>query len=176
MPPALPWVCELSSGGRVREGSRRKLNAQPLSPSHPPPLPLSQPYKIGDFSRLAFERKLAVVVVGAPAVPLFYPRVRFCISAAHSRADLTMALQVRDIHHLACSRLVRWLWVLWGCGVERSNPHPPHAGGGGGGGSAVAAVPACSCCAVGTRGHAAGGVQAAREDGGSLRQESGRQA
>ena len=62
-------------------------------PSPIMPVMLYQPYKIGDFSRLAFERNLAVVVVGAPAVPLFYPRVRFCISAAHSRADLTMALQ-----------------------------------------------------------------------------------
>eukprot|EP00959_Pyramimonas_sp_CCMP1952_P455545 9471722-Pyramimonas_sp.AAC.1 len=52
------------------------------------PVMLYQPYKIGDFSRLAFERGLAVVVVGSPAVPLFLPRVRFCLSAAHSREEL----------------------------------------------------------------------------------------
>ena len=61
-------------------------------PSPVMPVMLYQPYKIGDFSRLAFNRKLAVVVVGAPATPVNYPRVRFCVSAAHSREDLADAL------------------------------------------------------------------------------------
>ena len=61
-------------------------------PSPVMPVMLYQPYKIGDFSRLAFNRKLAVVVVGAPATPVTYPRVRFCVSAAHSREDLADAL------------------------------------------------------------------------------------
>jgi len=50
-------------------------------PSPVMPVMLYQPYKIGDFSRLAFNRKLAVVVVGAPATPVNYPRIRFCVSA-----------------------------------------------------------------------------------------------
>ena len=53
---------------------------------------LYQPYKIGDFSRLAFNRGLAVVVVGSPATPVTLPRVRFCISAAHKKKDLENAL------------------------------------------------------------------------------------
>ena len=61
-------------------------------PSPVMPVMLYQPYKIGDFSRLAFNRKLAVVVVGAPATPVNYPRIRFCVSAAHSREDLADAL------------------------------------------------------------------------------------
>ena len=61
-------------------------------PSPVMPVMLCQPYKIGDFSRLAFNRKLAVVVVGAPATPVNYPRIRFCVSAAHSREDLADAL------------------------------------------------------------------------------------
>jgi serine palmitoyltransferase len=61
-------------------------------PSPIMPVMLYQPYKIGDFSRLAFEKGLAVVVVGSPAVPLFLPRVRFCLSAAHSREELVDAL------------------------------------------------------------------------------------
>ena len=61
-------------------------------PSPVMPVMLYQPYKIGDFSRLAFNRRLATVVVGAPATPVKYPRVRFCVSAAHSREDLADAL------------------------------------------------------------------------------------
>jgi len=78
------------------------------NPSPIMPVMLYQPYKISDFSRLAFERKLAVVVVGYPATPLFYPRVRFCISAAHSRADLQMALDaVSEIADILCLRFKR---------------------------------------------------------------------
>ncbi len=35
---------------------------------------------------------MAVVVVGYPATPIITSRVRFCISAAHTRADLDMVL------------------------------------------------------------------------------------
>ncbi|GBG32941.1 5-aminolevulinate synthase, mitochondrial [Hondaea fermentalgiana] len=48
--------------------------------------------KISAFSREALARRLAVVVVGAPAVPLYGSRVRFCLSAAHTREDLSIAL------------------------------------------------------------------------------------
>ena len=39
-------------------------------PSPIMPVMLYQPYKIGDFSRLAFNKGLAVVGVGAPASPV----------------------------------------------------------------------------------------------------------
>mmetsp|Transcript_4745 Transcript_4745/g.8618 ORF Transcript_4745/g.8618 Transcript_4745/m.8618 type:complete len:1349 (+) Transcript_4745:123-4169(+) len=64
------------------------------APSPVIPVMLYTPTKIGDFSRMAFKRGLAVVTVGAPAVPLMYGRVRFCISAAHERKDLENALQI----------------------------------------------------------------------------------
>ena len=64
-------------------------------PSPVMPVMLYQPHKIGDFSRLAFNRKLAVVA-GAPATPVTYPRVRFCVSAAHSKSDLADALRAID--------------------------------------------------------------------------------
>ncbi|EGG22099.1 serine C-palmitoyltransferase subunit [Cavenderia fasciculata] len=57
------------------------------------PLMLYNPSKIARFSRLAFERHIAVVVVGYPATPLTSPRTRFCISASHSREDLEWALE-----------------------------------------------------------------------------------
>jgi serine palmitoyltransferase len=85
---------------KLRENSlffRNGLEAMGLEvlghhPSPIMPVMLYQPYKIGDFSRLAFNKGLAVVVVGAPATPVTLPRVRFCISAAHETKDLQNAL------------------------------------------------------------------------------------
>lgn len=48
------------------------------------------------MSRLMFERKIAVVVVGFPATALFLGRARVCISAAHSREDLDYALEIME--------------------------------------------------------------------------------
>ncbi|ORZ36516.1 pyridoxal phosphate-dependent transferase [Catenaria anguillulae PL171] len=60
------------------------------------PLMLFHPGKIGPFSRICLARGIAVVVVSAPATPMLLPRVRFCISAAHTKADLDYALKVVD--------------------------------------------------------------------------------
>ncbi|KAJ0405736.1 hypothetical protein ATCC90586_007679 [Pythium insidiosum] len=49
--------------------------------------------KVGEFSRECLKRDLAVVTVGFPATPLLRARVRFCISAAHTRADLDLAVK-----------------------------------------------------------------------------------
>merc|ERR1711871_1796011 len=46
------------------------------------------PAKIAAFSRECLKRGLAVVVVGFPATSVILSRVRFCISAGHSRAAL----------------------------------------------------------------------------------------
>lgn len=56
------------------------------------PVMLHHPAWLGAFSRLLLARGVAVVVVGNPAVPLLYERVRFCISAAHTREQLLKAL------------------------------------------------------------------------------------
>ena len=46
-------------------------------------------------------RQLAVVVVGFPATPLLLARVRFCLSAGHTRAQLEYALwQIEDVADL----------------------------------------------------------------------------
>jgi len=60
------------------------------------PLMLYYPAKIAAFSREAFERGLAVVVVGYPATPLLLSRTRFCISAGHTKEDLEWALREID--------------------------------------------------------------------------------
>lgn len=56
------------------------------------PVMLYNPTKIAAFSRECLKRGLAVVVVGFPAVPILMSRARFCISAAHTRAELDRAL------------------------------------------------------------------------------------
>jgi len=60
------------------------------------PLMLYYPAKIAAFSREAFERGLAVVVVGYPATPVTEARTRFCISAGHTREDLDWAVKQID--------------------------------------------------------------------------------
>ncbi|KAA8495152.1 Long chain base biosynthesis protein 2d [Porphyridium purpureum] len=60
------------------------------------PIMLFQPGKIAAFSRECLKRQVAVVVVGFPATPLILSRARICISAAHTREDLDMAIEVFD--------------------------------------------------------------------------------
>jgi serine palmitoyltransferase len=57
------------------------------------PVMLYHMTKIASFSRECFKRGLAIVVVGAPAVPVLECRARFCMSAAHKRCDLDWALE-----------------------------------------------------------------------------------
>ncbi len=72
------------------------------------PLLIFHPGKIAAFSREALARKLAVVVVGYPATPIITSRVRFCISASHTRADLDDALEkvseIGDILNMKVSK------------------------------------------------------------------------
>jgi serine palmitoyltransferase len=74
------------------------------------PVMLYIPTKISMFSRMCFERNVAVVVVGFPAVPLNAARTRVCISAAHSKEQLDRALkeieEVVDILKLRYKRSV----------------------------------------------------------------------
>jgi 7-keto-8-aminopelargonate synthetase-like enzyme len=57
------------------------------------PMLIFNPAKIAAFSREALVRGLGVVVVGYPATPIITSRVRFCISAAHTREILDQALE-----------------------------------------------------------------------------------
>ncbi|KAK4057402.1 serine palmitoyltransferase component [Microbotryomycetes sp. JL221] len=61
------------------------------------PLLIFQPGKMGLFSRLMLDRyKIVVVVVAYPATPLVSSRVRFCLSSAHTKADLDRILRATD--------------------------------------------------------------------------------
>eukprot|EP00475_Leptophrys_vorax_P045658 TRINITY_DN9563_c0_g1_i1.p1 TRINITY_DN9563_c0_g1~~TRINITY_DN9563_c0_g1_i1.p1 ORF type:complete len:501 (-),score=113.30 TRINITY_DN9563_c0_g1_i1:66-1499(-) len=57
------------------------------------PIMLCNPAKLSAFSREALKRNLAVVVVGFPATPLLLGRVRFCISAGHTKEQLRDAIK-----------------------------------------------------------------------------------
>ncbi|KAJ6516434.1 pyridoxal phosphate-dependent transferase [Mycena sanguinolenta] len=62
------------------------------------PLLLFHPGKMNMFHRLMKDRKtpIVVVVVGYPATPLVTGRVRFCVSAAHTKEDIDTILRACD--------------------------------------------------------------------------------
>ena len=63
------------------------------------------PAKIAAFSRECLKRGIAVVVVGFPATSVVLSRVRFCISASHTREDLEKAVAVIDeVTELLCMK------------------------------------------------------------------------
>ncbi|XP_062973977.1 serine palmitoyltransferase 2 [Elgaria multicarinata webbii] len=60
------------------------------------PLMLYMPAKIGAFGREMLKRHIGVVVVGFPATPIIESRARFCLSAAHTKEILDVALKEID--------------------------------------------------------------------------------
>ena len=58
------------------------------------PMLVYNPAKLALFSRTCLEEGVAVVIVGFPATPVLLCRVRFCISAGLSTADMERALDV----------------------------------------------------------------------------------
>ncbi|KAL7710692.1 Serine palmitoyltransferase [Lotmaria passim] len=50
--------------------------------------------KLSALSRMCLERGVAIVVVGYPATPLLEGRIRFCVSACHTREDLQHTIDV----------------------------------------------------------------------------------
>mmetsp|Transcript_5656 Transcript_5656/g.8594 ORF Transcript_5656/g.8594 Transcript_5656/m.8594 type:complete len:502 (-) Transcript_5656:16-1521(-) len=69
------------------------------------PVMIYFPAKIAAFSRECLKRGIAVVVVGFPATSVVLSRVRFCISASHTREDLEKAVAVIDeVTELLCMK------------------------------------------------------------------------
>uniref|UniRef100_A0A3B3T0U1 Serine palmitoyltransferase long chain base subunit 2 n=1 Tax=Paramormyrops kingsleyae TaxID=1676925 RepID=A0A3B3T0U1_9TELE len=81
------------------------------------PVMLYMPAKIGAFSREMLKRNIGVVVVGFPATPIIESRARFCVSAAHTRDMLDVALsaisEVGDLLQLKYSRHRALLTADW---------------------------------------------------------------
>lgn len=57
------------------------------------PLLLFLPAKMPAVSRMLYEKKIAVVIVGYPATPLSSARVRLCLSSALTKEDLDYVLE-----------------------------------------------------------------------------------
>lgn len=57
---------------------------------------LTHVYANSAVVRRLTQRNIAVVGVGFPATPIMAGRIRFCISAAHTKEQLDYALQVID--------------------------------------------------------------------------------
>ncbi|OKL58434.1 Serine palmitoyltransferase 2 [Talaromyces atroroseus] len=84
------------------------------------PLMLYNPAKMPAFSHEMLKRKIAVVVVTYPATPLELSRVRFCVSAAHTKEDLDRLL-------VACDEVGDALQIKFSSGIaggvhERPTP------------------------------------------------------
>lgn len=76
------------------------------------PVMLFRPANVGAFSRMCLERGIAVVVVGYPATPLIYSRVRLCLSASHTLEDLKYLVdEITDIGTQMGIRVSKQRWV-----------------------------------------------------------------
>ncbi|GAA5995483.1 uncharacterized protein JCM10292_005201 [Rhodotorula paludigena] len=84
---------------RYLSGGLRKLGFIVYGHQDSPivPMLIFAPAKMGLFSRMMLERyKIVVVVVAYPATPLVSSRVRYCLSAAHTKSDLDRILRATD--------------------------------------------------------------------------------
>ena len=113
LPPWLSLPPALASGHEGRERLRRlAFNARYLHSGliklgfitygHPAspviPLLIFNPGKMNMFHRMMRDRAtpIVVVVVAYPATPLVTSRVRFCVSAAHTKEDVDCVLRACD--------------------------------------------------------------------------------
>ncbi|KAM6501171.1 Pyridoxal phosphate-dependent transferase [Amanita muscaria] len=127
LPPALSSGLEgsfrlrrLAFNSRYLHHGLKKLGfityGHPSSPIVP--LLLFNPGKMCIFHRMMKDRKtpIVVVVVAYPATPLVTGRVRFCVSAAHTKEDIDTILKscdeigdTLDLKH-GIKRSERWTW------------------------------------------------------------------
>jgi len=110
-PSSSPCALDAQEGASLSEGKRRlrrlafnarylraglrKLGFIVIGDQDSPVVPLLvyQPGKMLLFSRLMLERyAIVVVIVGYPATSLVSGRVRFCVSAAHTKQDIDQVL------------------------------------------------------------------------------------
>jgi len=88
-------LCRLRTNSNYFRKRMKEMGCHVLGDEDSPivPVMIYNASKNPCFSRECLERGLAVVVVGFPATPLLLSRTRFCISAAHTKADLDKALE-----------------------------------------------------------------------------------
>jgi len=100
-------LTSLVSNSNFFRGEMKRLGLHVYGNEDSPIIPvlIYQPGKLAAFSRECLKRGLAVVVVGFPATSVILTRVRFCISAAHTRQDLEFAVKViEEVSSLICIR------------------------------------------------------------------------
>lgn len=100
---ALSEICSSTHNQRIRQirensiyfrETLKRLGFTVFGDRDSPVIPLVfyNPAKMLVISRELLQRNIAAVVVGYPAVPVTGSRVRFCISAGHTRAELDYVL------------------------------------------------------------------------------------
>ena len=93
-------LANLQNNAKLFREGLEKMGCTVLGDADSPivPMMIFHPAKLAAFSRECLERGLAVVVVGAPAVPLEGGRARFCLSASHTAEEIKFALkQLRGV-------------------------------------------------------------------------------
>ncbi|KAA1127225.1 serine palmitoyltransferase component [Puccinia graminis f. sp. tritici] len=99
MPEGKRRLRRLAFNARYLRAGLRKLGFIVIGDHDSPVVPLLvyQPGKMLLFSRLMLQRySIVVVIVGYPATPLVSGRVRFCVSAAHTKQDIDQILIATD--------------------------------------------------------------------------------
>eukprot|EP00924_Labyrinthula_sp_SR-Ha-C_P011358 snap_masked-scaffold_36-processed-gene-2.36-mRNA-1 protein AED:0.03 eAED:0.03 QI:0/-1/0/1/-1/1/1/0/506 len=88
-------IRRLKSNSNYFRKGLQKLGLIVLGQDDSPVIPVMvwQAAKMAELSRRLLKERVAIVVVGYPAVPLDGLRVRFCISAAHEKEELKRALK-----------------------------------------------------------------------------------
>jgi len=77
------------------------------------PMMIYHPGKLPGLSRTLLDIGIGVVVVGYPVTPLLLGRLRFCISAAHTKEDLEWALKhINDVGEM--------VWAKYGIKKDHS--------------------------------------------------------
>lgn len=91
-------IARLAENARFFREGLTKMGLTVFGNDDSPVIPamVYNPGKMPAFSRECLKRNLAVVVVGYPATSLITSRVRFCVSASHTKADLERALVALD--------------------------------------------------------------------------------
>uniref|UniRef100_A0A0A9WV63 serine C-palmitoyltransferase n=1 Tax=Lygus hesperus TaxID=30085 RepID=A0A0A9WV63_LYGHE len=91
-------IAQLKENSRFLRDGLEKLGFIILGDNTSPVVPVMcyNSGKMLSLSRKCLERGLAIVVVGYPATSLLENRIRFCVSAAHTREDLQFTLDVLE--------------------------------------------------------------------------------
>ncbi|CAF0738308.1 unnamed protein product [Rotaria sordida] len=104
-------ITQLAWNTRYFRQRLRKMGFIVYGHPHSPVVPalLYSPSKIAAFNREMLKRGVAVVTVGFPATPLVLGRVRFCLSASHTKEMLDEVLkhaeEVGDLLNMRKSKL-----------------------------------------------------------------------